>query len=98
MFEEFYFVPVAVPKLELDREKFLAFYDANKVACVDEITAPLNHPWNIVWAKPIDQDWTDDIKREFPQIIEAVNNLPLSEINNVALLENHSEVKAHCDV
>ena len=98
MFEEFYFVPLEVPKLELNREKFLDYFDTHKEHCVDDVSAPLDHPWNIVWAKPRNSDWTNDIKKLFPQIIEAVENLPFYEINNIAFLEQNSEVKLHSDV
>ncbi|NJO60965.1 MAG: hypothetical protein HC836_22725 [Richelia sp. RM2_1_2] len=99
MFNNYYFVPLDVPKLLYNRSALLTFFDNNKYRVDDPVSKPLDDPWNIVWLwRRGSNNFESFVETLFPNLIEIFNCLPHYYINNVALLEQVIEVKPHCDV
>lgn len=99
MYENYYFIPLDIPRLEFDRERLLDFYDEKKIRLIDPVSEPLGNPWNIVWLWDRgDTIFQKEISALFVNLYEVFNHLPHKYINNIALIEQVLEVKAHSDV
>ena len=99
MYENYFFIPLDIPKLEFDRDKLLEFYDENKYRLTDPVCEPLGNPWNILWLWDRGEIiFNEKVEKLFHNLYFVFGQLPHYYINNVALLEQVSEVKAHCDV
>lgn len=100
MFDDIIFTPLALPELEFDRERLLAWYDERKQRGYEEYVAKINYPWNVVWLRDEDRgvEWHEDLHSLFPNWTYCLDRLPHSIFRKVYILEQVIDVAPHRDV
>jgi len=101
------FLPLDLPYVKCDPNKIKKFMDANSTRTNYSWTEKVDQPWNhVIVRSPKFRDkeiqipgsgWLKDFRLEFPEVVDAVENLPFLKISFVYLFEQCIEVRPHFD-
>jgi hypothetical protein len=101
------FLPLDVPYVHCDHEKIKNFMDQESTIVDYEATKEINDPWkHVIIRSPLikrkkelipGSGWRKDFQLLFPEVVDAVEQLPYSKISYVYLFEQHIHVKPHFD-
>lgn len=101
------FIPLDLPYVYCDPKNIKDYMDHNSTRTEYEWTEKVQHPWNhVIVRAPTIRDrskripgsgWRPDFKELFPEVVEAVEQLPYEKITYVYILEQCIEVPPHFD-